>query len=78
MKVKVITPLASAQKALDEKGWIELPEGAVLKDLEKAIGLNGFMRKVFPAFLNGKHLSGSAELHDGDVVSFFSTALRGG
>ena len=39
MRIKVFTPLGLADKKLDERGWLELDEGATLGDALKLLGI---------------------------------------
>lgn len=77
IRVKVMAPLGISRNVLDERGWIEMKEGATLKDLQKALGLSGILAKVFRPYLNGEQLPASTVLKDKDVVSYFSM-IRGG
>lgn len=77
IRVKVIAPFGIKCDALDERGWIELNEGAVLKDVQKILGLSGVISKIFKPYLNGERQPSSTVLKDKDVISYFSM-LRGG
>lgn len=77
MKVKVIPPLGSDRSALDERGWMEVPEGTKISDILKIIRCNPVKAKLLMLSLNGERASLRTELHDGDVVGFFSPISGG-
>ena len=77
IRVKVVAPFRVSRGVLDERGWIELREGATVRELQKALGMPGVAAKMFRPHINGAKQPPSAVLRDGDVVSYFSM-IRGG
>ena len=66
MKVKVVAPV-EIQK-LDEEGNLDLPDGSRVRDVLKLLRMNP--ARLLPVSVNGKQVSKSQELKDGDVVVF--------
>jgi len=77
MRVKVIPPVGSDRGALDEKSWVELPEGATVGQVLKLIKCNPVKAKLLMVSVNGERAKLSRELKDGDVVGFFSLVSGG-
>jgi len=77
MKVKVFTPFGLANQKLDDRGWMELPEGATLGMAVSRLGLPGLLSKLCMVRLNGESLPLDTPLKAGDVISYFAL-LRGG
>lgn len=77
MRVKVFTPLGLAAKKLDERGWLELKEGATLSDALKTLGISRLVARVFMVRLNSEEKPLDTVLKDGDMIGFFSL-LSGG
>lgn len=77
IRVKVCAPPMCDQSALDERGWLYLPDGAVLKDALKAIRLPRAAAKLLLVSVNGIRAPMDAALSDGDVVGFIWLATGG-
>ena len=77
IRVKVIGPFGLTNKIMDERGWVELPEGTTLGQLIRRLGLAGLIGKFLRPHLNGMVQPSSTVLKDKDIVSFFSP-IRGG
>ena len=77
MKVKVYLPPFASFKALDERGWLEIPDGATLADAVKAVGMPKPVAKLLRPMVNSEVVPFDTELHDGDVVGFFSLISGG-
>ena len=77
MKVKVIPPLGSDRSALDERGWMDVPAGTTVSDVLRIIRCNPVKAKLLLVSVNGERVSLRTELHDGDVVGFFSPVSGG-
>lgn len=77
MRVKVIPLIGMRTKALDDYGWMEMPEGALLSDVIKALGVPALVARFFQLHLNGLKQPLDTALKDGDVVSFFAIVSGG-
>ena len=77
MKVKVFPPFGCDRSALDSRLWTELPEGSTVGDVLKIIKCNPVKAKLLLVSVNGERTKLSHELHDGDVVGFFSPVSGG-
>lgn len=77
MRIKVMVPLALRRSQIDERGWIEVPEGTTLSQLVHKLGLPGTLLKALFLSVNGIRVPLSTELKDGDVVSIIAP-LAGG
>ncbi len=77
MRVKVFPPLGCDRSALDSKLWTELSEGSTVGDVLKIIKCNPVKAKLLLVSVNGERAKLSYELHDGDVVGFFSPVSGG-
>lgn len=77
MKIKVYAPSNSNHEALDDNGFLELPEGSTLKDALKKIGVNALSARILLCRVNYEKSSLNRKLKDGDTVTFF-TPLSGG
>ena len=77
MKVKVIPPLGSDRSRLDERGWVEIPDGSSVNEVLKMIKCNRVKAKLLLVSVNGERVGLRTELHDGDVVGFFSPISGG-
>lgn len=77
MRVKVFTPLGLAAKRLDERGWLELPEGTTLGGALKILGIPRLISKAFMVRLNSEEKPMSTVLKDGDMIGFFSLISGG-
>lgn len=77
MRVKVFPPLGCDRSALDERSWIELPEGSTVRDVLKIIKCSPLKAKLLLVSVNGERAGFRHELKDGDVVGFFSLVTGG-
>ena len=77
MKVKVFPPLGCDRSALDERSWVELPEGSTVGDVLKMIKCSPLRAKLLLVSVNGERAKLKHVLHDGDVVGFFSLVTGG-
>lgn len=71
MRVKVFPPHGCDRSALDERGWVELSDGATVRDVLKLIRCGPVKAKLLLVSVNGVRSPLEKELHDGDVVGFF-------
>lgn len=77
MRIRVYAPAFADHGALDEKGFLELPEGAELRDVHRKLKINPLVRPLLLCAVNYKREKPGFKLKDGDVVSFFSVAGGG-
>lgn len=77
MKVKVFPPHGSDFSRLDERGWLELPEGSTVEDVLQAVRCSRLKAKLLLCSLNGERVSLRTKLKDGDVIGFFSPVSGG-
>jgi len=77
MRVKVFPPLGKAVKNVDDRGWMELPDGSTLADVLKKGGIPRLMAKMLMVRLNSEAVPLSTEVRDGDVVGFISIIAAG-
>jgi molybdopterin converting factor small subunit len=77
MRVRVYAPAFGDHGAVDEKGFMDLPEGAVLADVYRRLKINPLVRPIVLCTLNYEFARKGAKLKDGDVVSFLSIVSGG-
>ena len=77
IRVKVFTPFGLANKKLDDRGWMEVPEGATFGMAISRLGIAGLLAKICMLRLNGEEQPLHTPLKDGDVISCF-VVIRGG
>jgi molybdopterin converting factor small subunit len=77
IRVKIIPPPGSDRSKLDERGWVELPDGATLKDALRLVHCSALVAKLLLASVNGERVPLSTLLQDGDVVGFFMLCTGG-
>ena len=77
MRVKVFPPRGCDRRALDERSWMDLPEGSTVGDVLKIIKCSPVRAKILLVSVNGEHSKLSRDLKDGDVVGFFSLVSGG-
>lgn len=77
MKVKIFPPLGMKLRGVDERGWLELDEGATLAEALKKAGVPRLTAKVFMVRLNSEPQTMSTVLKDGDVIGFFALLCGG-
>jgi hypothetical protein len=72
IRIKVYAPSWCNIEALDERGWIELPEGSTLADVLKQIKMPKFAAKILLAAVNSEQKPLYTLLKYGDMESFFA------
>lgn len=78
MRVKVYAPVIGADTdILDDFGYLELPEGAVLRDVYKSLKIPWALRRILLCTVNYRLEKFSKELADGDSVSFIGPVAGG-
>ena len=77
MRVKVFPPRGCDRSALDERSWMDLPEGSTVGDVLKIIKCSPLKAKLLLVSVNGERAKFKHVLHDGDVVGFFSLVTGG-
>lgn len=77
IRVRVTPPPFFDRRGLDERGWIELPDGSTLRDVLKAVRMPAPMAKLMRASVNGAIAPFDTELHDRDTVGFISMVSGG-
>jgi molybdopterin converting factor small subunit len=77
IRVKVYAPSWCDIEVLDERGWIDLPEGSTLADVLKQIKMPKFAAKILLAAVNSEKKPLDTVLEDGDMVSFFAMMAGG-
>jgi len=77
IRVKIIPPPGSDRSKLDERGWVELPDGATLRDALRVVRCSPAVAKLLLASVNGERVVLSTQLQEGDVVGFFSLCTGG-
>ena len=77
MKIKVFPPRGCDRSCLDEKSWMDMPSGSTVGDVLKVIKCSPVRAKLLIVSVNGEHTGLGRELHDGDVLGFFSLVSGG-
>lgn len=77
IRVRVTAPPGCSRKKLDERGWMELPDGARLSDVLKALRMPKLLARLLMVSINGAVASPDTELADGDSIAFFSMISGG-
>lgn len=77
MRIKMFPPLGITLKVADERGWLEIEEGATLADALKMAGVPRITAKVFMVRVNSEAQPMSTVLHDGDIIGFMTIATGG-
>lgn len=77
MKIEFHGPSICDFSKMDEKGYIEVPEGTTVKQFMKIVKLPKVWTKVFPFLVNYEKVPYSTVLQDEDVVSAFSPSGGG-
>ena len=62
---------------VDERGWIEVRDGATLREVLKKAGVSPVLAKIFMVQVNSEPQSMDTVLHDGDMIGFFSMITGG-
>lgn len=71
MKVKVLPPPGCDRSRLDDRSWMEIPEGADLAYVLNAVSCGTAKAKLLLVSVNGERAEIHQKLNDGDVVGFF-------
>jgi molybdopterin converting factor small subunit len=71
IKVHITTPFFWSRDHLDERGWIEMNEGARLSDALKEIKMPVVVARMLFICINGALCTSDVELVDGDCIAFF-------
>lgn len=71
MKVKLYAPPICDHTAIDDQGFLDIPQKSRLKDVLSLIGLPRIIRPILIAKVNYEKVPGSFILQEGDVVSIF-------
>lgn len=77
IKVHISTPSFWSQNHLDERGWVELNEGARVSDALKEIKMPMMVARILFVCVNGALCTSDAELADGDCIAFFPIPCGG-
>ena len=77
MRVKVLPPAGCDRSRLDEKSWMEIPEGSDIEYVLNAISLSKLKAKLLLVSVNGERAKLNQKLNDGDVVGFFIPVTGG-
>lgn len=77
MRVKVLPPAGCDRSRLDEKSWMEIPEGSDVEYVLSAISLGKLKAKLLLVSVNGERAKLNQKLNDGDVVGFFIPVTGG-
>lgn len=77
IRVKIIPPAGTDRSKLDERGWVELPDGATLHDALRVVRCSPVVAKLLLASVNGERVPFSSRLNNGDVVGFFMLCTGG-
>ena len=77
MRVKVLPPAGCDRSRLDEKSWMEIPEGSDVEYVLNAISLGKLKAKLLLVSVNGERAKLNQKLNDGDVVGFFMPVTGG-
>ena len=71
IRVKVLPPHGCDRSMLDQRSWMELPDGSRVRDVLRIIRFGPLKSKLLLISVNGERSSLSRVLQDGDVVGFF-------
>lgn len=74
---KNIPPPGGSSERMDERGWIELPEGNSVADALRAIHCSRLKEKLLFCNCNGERTNFRTPLQDGNVIGFFSPISGG-
>jgi molybdopterin converting factor small subunit len=77
IRVRVTAPPGCSRKRLDERGWMELPDGARLSDVLRAIRMPKILARILMVSINGAAATPDTELINGDSIAFFSIVSGG-
>lgn len=77
MRVKILPPAGCDRSALDERSWADMPEGSTVADVLRLVKCSPVKAKLLLVSVNGERAKLNKEVHDGDVVGFFSLVSGG-
>jgi len=77
MRIKVYAPMFGDTERLDDNGFLELPEGAMLRDLYKKLKIPLLLRNSLVCMVNYEPGKAGQKLVDGDTVSFIGPLFGG-
>lgn len=77
MRIRVYAPAYSDHGAIDENGFMDVPEGSTLSDIYRKLKIRPLLRPLVLCAVNYKVERPSFRLSDGDVVSFISFLIGG-
>ncbi len=77
MRIRVYAPAFADHSVLDERGFLELPPGARLRDLHRILKIPPLARPFVLVAVNYRVSGPGRLLEDGDTVSYFSMAGGG-
>lgn len=72
MRIRVYAPSFSDQAAIDDQGFMELPEGSGLAEVYRRLRINPLLRRVVLCTVNYEFPRPGLVLREGDTVSFLS------
>jgi molybdopterin converting factor small subunit len=70
IKIKIYAPAFVSRQAIDEFGYIHLPDGSSLRDVYALLKIPWVMHPVMMCTVNYDHSPLATPLKDGDTVSF--------
>ena len=70
MKVKIYAPEFCDRSLVDERNFMELSEGATLKDVYRILRIPFLMRPIVVCTVNHRKEKLSKKLKDGDIIGF--------
>lgn len=77
MRIKVYPPPGFKSDKINERGWMELPEGSTLGDVVRMIRVPRILAKLLIVSVNGVKSDFDTVLNNGDSVGFFSLIAGG-
>ena len=77
IRVRITPPPGWTGKRIDERGWVELRDGARLLDVLKEIRMPRLVARVFLVSINGTMSKADTLLRDGDSIAFFPIPYGG-
>ncbi len=77
MKVKILPPAGCDRSCLDEKSWMEIPEGVDVNFVLDKISCGKLKAKLLLISVNGERAKLNQKLKDGDIVGFFFPVTGG-
>lgn len=77
IRVRVTPPPGCCRDRLDDRGWMELPEGARLSDVLREIRLPHIIARILMVSINGEIVKPDRQLCDGDSIGFISVITGG-